>query len=77
MEPYFAHDQGNSLATAQRAGTSIRCLFAMAGPGVKENHVLTRTVDMVDVVPTLCHLGGASVPETVDGGVIFQALIKD
>lgn len=77
MEPDFAHDQGNSLPNTHRKGTSLRCLFALAGPGIKKNHVLNRTVEMVDVVPTLCHLAGNSVPETVDGGVIFQALINE
>ena len=77
LEPDFAHDQGNSLPNAKREGTSMRCLFAIAGPGVKENHVLERRIEMVDVVPTLCHLGGSDVPETAEGGVIYQALIKD
>ena len=77
IEPDFAHDQGNSLANAHRAGTSMRCLFAIAGSGVKSGVVLDRTVEMVDVVPTLCHLFGIEVPETVDGGVIYQALLKD
>lgn len=77
LETYFAHDQGNSLPTGNREGTSLRCFFALAGEGIKKDCVLERRVEIVDIVPTLCHLAGVPVPKTVDGGVIYQGLLDD
>ena len=74
MEPDFAHDQGNSLPNATRSGSSIKCLFMAAGPGIKKNTVINRKVEIVDLVPTLCHLAGVDMPKTVEGGPIYQIL---
>lgn len=76
MEPDFAHDQGNSLPNATRMGSSIKCLFMAAGSGIKSNVIIDRKVEMIDLVPTLCHLAGVDMPHTVEGGVIYQLLEK-
>ena len=70
----FAHDQGNTFSGVSRKGTSIRCFFMAAGPGIKKNTIIDRKVEMVDVVPTICYLLGVEPPKTVDGGVIYQLL---
>ena len=46
----------------------------MTGPGVKKGQVLTRVVNLVDVVPTLCHLADLPVPRDTEGAIIYQAL---
>ena len=74
LEPDFAHDQGNSLSNAIRQGSSIKCFFMAAGPGIKKNHVIQRRVEIVDLVPTLCHLAAVDVPLTAEGGPIYQIL---
>ena len=74
MEPDFAHDQGNSLSNAIRGKSSIKCFFMAAGPGIKQNFVTDRKVEIVDLVPTLCHLAAVDVPLTAEGGPIYQIL---
>ncbi len=46
----------------------------MAGPGVKQNVALERSVRVIDVAPTLCHLLGWPMPRNVEGGIIYEAL---
>ena len=46
----------------------------MVGPGVKKGEVLKRRVNLVDVVPTLCHLADLPVPRDCEGAIIYQAL---
>ena len=55
-------------------GTSIQCIFMMAGEGIKEDFIIHRDVQEVDLVPTLCHLVGVNPPDGVEGGVLYQAL---
>ena len=43
-------------------------------PGIKENYIIPRDVQEVDVTPTLCHLYGMEMPNGVEGGVLYQAL---
>lgn len=74
LEPKFTRDQGNSFSNCQILGTSLKCLFMMAGPGIKQNYIIPRDVQEVDVAPTLCHLGGIAMPNGVEGGVLYQAL---
>jgi len=78
---YFLHEDfsrthGNGLSNQANNGYSTTCLFMMAGAGVKKGETIERAVRIVDVVPTLCHLAGAPMPENVEGGVIYQALEK-
>lgn len=74
LEPKFTRDQGNSFSNCQILGTSLKCLFMMAGPGIKQDYIIPRDVQEVDVTPTLCHLGGIAMPNGVEGGVLYQAL---
>ena len=45
----------------------------MAGPGVKKGLALDRTVWLVDVVPTVCHLAEWPVPKQTEGAILYQA----
>ncbi len=74
LEPKFTRDQGNSFSNCQIMGTSLKCLFMMAGAGIKENYIIPRNVQEVEMTPTLCHLLGVEPPNGVDGGVLYQAL---
>jgi predicted AlkP superfamily phosphohydrolase/phosphomutase len=74
LEPKFTRDQGNSFSNTEILGTSLKCIFMMAGAGIKENHVMNREVFTIDLVPTLCHLAGAPMARDVDGGVLYQGL---
>lgn len=75
--PKFTRDQGNSFSNCEILGTSLKCMFMMAGPGIKENYIIPRDVQEVDVTPTLCHLYGMEMPNGVEGGVLYQALNKN
>lgn len=74
MEPEFNRTHGNGLSNMSLNGYSLKCLFMMAGAGVKQGEVINRRVRIVDVVPTLCHLAGAPMAHDVEGGVIYQSL---
>ena len=45
----------------------------MSGPGVKHGAVITRTVRLTDLVPTLCYLAEWPVPRECEG-ILYQAL---
>jgi hypothetical protein len=46
----------------------------MAGPNVKKGCLLERTVNLPDIVPTVCYLCNWPVPEHAEGAIIYQAL---
>jgi predicted AlkP superfamily phosphohydrolase/phosphomutase len=74
LEPEFTRCHGNGLSNHSLLGNSMKALFMMAGAGIKKGEKLRRRVRTVDVVPTICHLAGASMPRDVEGGVIYQGL---
>lgn len=74
LEPHFNRTHGNGLSDMTLNGYSLKALFMMAGAGLKIGEVMKRRVKMIDVVPTLCHLAGAPMPNEVEGGIIYQAL---
>ncbi|WP_407310163.1 alkaline phosphatase family protein [Desulfosporosinus sp. SB140] len=75
LEDDFSRTHGNGFSNQTLNGYSCKCLFMMAGAGVKKGYSIdNRVVRVVDIVPTICHLAGASMPENVEGGVIYQAL---
>jgi predicted AlkP superfamily phosphohydrolase/phosphomutase len=75
LEDDFCRTHGNGFSNQTLNGYSCKCLFMMAGAGVKAGCSLSsRNVRVVDIVPTICHLAGAPMPANVEGGVIYQAL---
>lgn len=75
LRPTFTVDEhGNCPSNCTNEGYSMRNLCIMFGGPFKQGEVLERPVRLVDVVPTICHICGASMPKNVEGGVIYQAL---
>lgn len=75
LRPTFTVDEhGNCPSPCTNEGYSMKNLCIMFGGAFKEGEVLARPVRLVDVVPTICHICGASMPKNVEGGVIYQAL---
>ncbi|MBW2086871.1 MAG: alkaline phosphatase family protein [Deltaproteobacteria bacterium] len=65
---------GTQLTTSVYKGTSVGCLFMAAGPGIKKGEIIKRPVNVIDIVPTICHLTDIPLPRDVEGGIIYQAL---
>jgi arylsulfatase A-like enzyme len=74
INPKYGRQHGPAWPTHEIGIGSMRGLLIMTGPGVKEGEVLKRRVDLVDVVPTLCHLADLPIPRDAEGGIIYQAL---
>ena len=72
--PTYCNEHAFSPTTCTNEGYSLNNLCIMSGAGFKKNAEIDRTVRIVDVVPTICHLGGVPMPSNVEGGVIWQAL---
>jgi len=70
----FGGQHGAHLTTVGYGIGSLKGLLIMAGPGVKEGHILKRTVWLTDVVPTICYLAEFPVPKNAEGAIIYQAL---
>ena len=67
-------EHGRCLPTAEYGIGSLKGLLIMAGPGIKKDCRLERTVSLLDIVPTLCHLLELPIPKDAEGGIIYQAL---
>jgi predicted AlkP superfamily phosphohydrolase/phosphomutase len=74
VHPEFGHEHGHQLTTAEYGIGSLEGMFVMKGPGVKRGVALERTVWLVDIVPTICHLAELPVPPSTEGAIIYQAL---
>ena len=70
----FGGTHGPQLSTTQWGMSSIGSLFIIKGPGIKRNHILDRTVWLVDIVPTVCYLLDIPVPKDTEGSILYQAL---
>ena len=74
INPRYGRQHGPAWPTHEIGIGSLKGLFLMTGPGVKKGEVLDRRVNLVDVVPTLCHLGDLPAPRDCEGAIIYQAL---
>jgi predicted AlkP superfamily phosphohydrolase/phosphomutase len=74
VDPAFGHEHGPFLPTAEYGMGSMKGLFIMNGPGVREGVTLQRTVNLADIVPTICYLAEWPVPEDAEGAILYQAL---
>ena len=70
---YNSEVHSNQPSTVSYEGYSMGNFFAMAGGGIRQNYTLTRSVRIVDIVPTICEYCGVRQPKDVEGGVIYQA----
>ncbi len=74
LAPEYGLQHGYHLTTASRGIGSVRPLLIMAGPNVKKNVEIERSVWLTDIAPTLCYLMDIPYPETMEGAIIYQAL---
>ena len=72
--PKYCNEHAFAPSTTQNEGYSLNNLCIMAGAGFKKGVEINRTIRIVDVVPTICHLGEVPMVSNVEGGVIWQAL---
>ena len=52
----------------------MKGLLILKGPGLKKGFALKQTVNIADLVPTLCYLAKLPFPQQCEGRVIYQAL---
>jgi predicted AlkP superfamily phosphohydrolase/phosphomutase len=74
IDPRFGRQHGPAWPTHEIGIGSLRGLFLLTGPGVKKGMVLKRRVNLVDVVPTLCHLADLPILRDCEGAIVYQAL---
>ncbi len=74
VRPEYCNEHAFSPTTCTNEGYSLNNLCIMSGAGFKKGVEINRTVRIVDVVPTLCHLAEVPMLSNVEGGVIWQAL---
>ncbi len=74
LHPNFDGAHGNQLPVGRHGISGQHSTFIMTGAGVKQNLALKRSVRVIDVAPTLCHLLGWPMPQNVEGGIIYEAL---
>jgi predicted AlkP superfamily phosphohydrolase/phosphomutase len=74
IDPRYGRQHGPAWPTHEIGMGSLKGLFILAGPGVKQGEVLERTVYLVDLVPTVCHIAELPVPQDVEGSIVYQAL---
>jgi predicted AlkP superfamily phosphohydrolase/phosphomutase len=74
IDPRYGRQHGPAWPTHEIGIGSLKGLFIMAGPGIKQHEILKRNVHLVDVVPTLCYIADFPVPHNSEGAIIYQAL---
>ncbi len=74
--PEYSMQHGAILPTSGYGIGDLRTLCVFYGPklGIKQNFVLKRVCNIVDLVPTYCYLTGWPLPKTVEGSVIYQIM---
>ncbi len=74
LGPEFGGQHGTHLPTAKYGIGSLEGFLLMAGPGIRRNHQLERTVWLTDIVPTVCYLMDLPIPAQTEGAILYQAL---
>ena len=74
VHPSFDGAHGRQLPVGSFRMSGQHSVFIMAGAGVKKGLALQRSVNVVDVAPTLCHLLGWPMPRNVEGKAVYEAL---
>jgi len=70
----YNEGHGIYLPTAKYGISSLHALLIMAGPGLKRNYELKRTVWLTDVAPTIAYLMDIPPPRQAEGAVLYEAL---
>lgn len=74
LRPEWGGEHGQIIPPAKLGRGEMNSLFIMAGPGVKKGYEMERTMNLIDIVPTICHLVDLPVPRDCEGAVLYQAL---
>ncbi len=72
--PEYSMQHGPILSTEKWGLGNLQPLTVFYGPGFKQGANIERTVQLVDIVPTICYLTGMPYPTTCEGSVVYQAL---
>jgi predicted AlkP superfamily phosphohydrolase/phosphomutase len=65
---------GPQLGSTHLSVGGIESFFLVAGPGVKKGYRRDRSINQVDIAPTLAHLVGLRAPKNAEGRVIADFL---
>jgi predicted AlkP superfamily phosphohydrolase/phosphomutase len=69
-----AGGHGVQLPTTKYGMSSLRALFVMAGPGLKRDYKLKRTVWLTDIAPTIAYLNDIPPPRQAEGAILYEVL---
>lgn len=75
LRPEFDGAHGKQLPSVSFGIGGQHSTFILSGAGVRKGVALERQVRVVDVAPTLCYLLGLPMPDNVEGGVVYEALM--
>jgi predicted AlkP superfamily phosphohydrolase/phosphomutase len=75
LRPEADLEHGAELPTSRVGDVSMRSLFVMAGPNVKEGVHLEGMAQLVSVAPTIAYLLGIPVPRNAEGAILYEALV--
>jgi predicted AlkP superfamily phosphohydrolase/phosphomutase len=75
LKPGYDGAHGKQLPSVSFGIGGQHSTFILAGAGVKEGVELQRQVRSVDVIPTIAYLLGVPLPEQVEGGIVYEALV--
>ena len=75
VRPEADGEHGRELPTSRVKGISIRSIFFMAGPNVKEDLHMKGLAFLTSVAPTIAYLLGIPVPAKAEGAILYEALV--
>jgi predicted AlkP superfamily phosphohydrolase/phosphomutase len=74
VNPEFNSEHGQHLSTAKLGLGSMKGTLIMAGPGIKKNYVIEKTIWLMQVAPTISYLMDIYTPKDTEGAIIYEAL---
>ena len=74
LRPRYCSQHGAILPTAEYSIGCLKALLTFTGPGVKKGARMERFCNIIDMVPTVCHLMGLPVPGQCEGAILYQLL---
>jgi predicted AlkP superfamily phosphohydrolase/phosphomutase len=75
LRPEADLEHGHELPTSRVKWLSIRSMFIMAGPNVKEGLHLKGMAYLTSFTPTIAYLLGIPMPRQAEGAILYEALI--
>ena len=75
LRPECDLEHGRELPTSRVGDVTMRSLFLMAGPNVKEGLHLKGMAQLVSVAPTIAYLAGIPMPRNAEGAILYEALV--